>query len=136
MSHLAHSIDMQVLHGVMAVDYYELDLARQSHRWVMQELLHLAAVEPGNNMVECSLEGIDFDVPAGWLKGRERVRVKARSGKRQNERASKRERQRGRGREGVRQRKNERAKERERERARARGRENVRYSEKARPLQN
>jgi hypothetical protein len=24
---------------------------------VMQELLHLAAVEPGNNVVECTLEG-------------------------------------------------------------------------------
>jgi len=53
---------------LMAVDYYELDLSRSSHRWVMQELLHLAAVEPGNNVVECTLEGIDFDVPAGWLK--------------------------------------------------------------------
>ena len=53
---------------LMAVDYYELDLARSSHRWVMQELLHLAAVEPGNNVVECTLEGIDFDVPAGWLR--------------------------------------------------------------------
>jgi len=110
----------------MAVDYYELDLARQSHRWVMQELLHLAAVEPGNNMVECSLEGIDFDVPAGWLKGRKRVCVRAKSGKRQNERASKRERQRGRGREGGRQTKNERANERKRERARTRARERKR----------
>ena len=53
---------------VMAVDFYELDLERAPERFVMQELLHLASVEPGDNMVECTYQGIDFTVPAGWLK--------------------------------------------------------------------
>jgi hypothetical protein len=66
---LEHRIGyINLFDDVMAVDYYELDLARSSHRWVMQEILHLAKVEPGNNVVECSLEGVDFDIPAGWLK--------------------------------------------------------------------
>ena len=37
---------------VMAVGFYELDLARSTDRFVMQELLHLASVEPGNNIVD------------------------------------------------------------------------------------
>jgi hypothetical protein len=53
---------------VVAVDYYELDLARAAERFVMQELLHLASVEPGDNMLDGTYQGIDFTVPAGWLK--------------------------------------------------------------------
>ena len=53
---------------VMAVDFYELDLEQPPERFVMQELLHLASVEPGDNMYDCTYAGIDFTVPAGWLK--------------------------------------------------------------------
>ena len=66
---LEHRIGyINIFDDVMAVDYYELDLSRPSQRWVMQELIHLAAIEPGNNVVECTIEGIDFEPPASWLK--------------------------------------------------------------------
>jgi len=51
---------------VMAANYYELDLSDVEQRWVVQELVHLGAVEPGKNCVEVQLQGIDFDIPAGW----------------------------------------------------------------------
>jgi hypothetical protein len=41
---------------VMAANYYELDLSHPEQRWVVQELVHLGAVEPGVNMVEVSLQ--------------------------------------------------------------------------------
>jgi hypothetical protein len=52
-----HAFDYSCLYQ-QAVDYYELDLSKASQRWVIQELIHLAAVEPGNNVVECTLEGM------------------------------------------------------------------------------
>jgi|LauGreDrversion2_3_1035106.scaffolds.fasta_scaffold62721_1 hypothetical protein len=55
-----------MFHETMATNYYELDLAQPEQRWVAQELVHLGAVEPGTNMVEVSLQGVDFDIPAGW----------------------------------------------------------------------
>lgn len=58
-THVRHVLPTSQTH-TQAVDYYELDLARSSHRWVMQELLHLAAVEPGNNVVECTMEGLEL----------------------------------------------------------------------------
>jgi hypothetical protein len=52
---------------VMAVGYHELDLSIPDHRWVMQVLFHLAAVEPGNNMIDFQYNGQSFDgPPAGW----------------------------------------------------------------------
>ena len=70
--------ELKLLHGrvgfvnlfddVVAVDIYELDLERSAERFVMQELLHLASVEPGDNIVDCTYQGIDYTVPAGWLK--------------------------------------------------------------------
>ena len=51
---------------VMAVAYYELDLGLPEHRWVAQELVHLAMEEPGENMVECQYNGMDFPLPVGW----------------------------------------------------------------------
>ena len=51
---------------VMAVGYYELDLALVEHRLVAQELVHLAMVEPGENMVDCQYNGVDFPLPVGW----------------------------------------------------------------------
>jgi hypothetical protein len=53
---------------VMAVGFYELDLARSTDRFVMQELLHLASIEPGNNIVDCTYQGIDYTVGAAWIK--------------------------------------------------------------------
>ena len=53
---------------VMAVGFYELDLARSTDRFVMQELLHLASVEPGDNIVDCTYQGIDYTVGATWIK--------------------------------------------------------------------
>ena len=32
-------------------------------RWVVQELVHLAAVEPGKNCIEVQLNGVDFPIP-------------------------------------------------------------------------
>ena len=66
---LQHRIGMANLFDeIVAVDFYELDLERPVDRFVMQELLHLATVEPGDNIVDCMYQGIDFSVPAGWLK--------------------------------------------------------------------
>jgi hypothetical protein len=53
---------------IVAVDFYELDLERSAERFVMQELLHLASVEPGDNIIDCTYHGMDYTVPAGWLK--------------------------------------------------------------------
>jgi hypothetical protein len=36
----------------MAVNYYELDLASASQRYVLQELLHIAVFEDGENCVQ------------------------------------------------------------------------------------
>jgi len=41
---------------VMAANYYELDLSESEQRWVCQELVHLAAVEPGIHCIEVSLQ--------------------------------------------------------------------------------
>jgi hypothetical protein len=51
----------------MAVDYYELDLSQPEERFIAQELVHLAASEPGENCVNETLEGIDFETPASCV---------------------------------------------------------------------
>lgn len=33
----------------------------------MQELVHLASIEPGDNMMHTKLDGCDFEVPSDWL---------------------------------------------------------------------
>ena len=48
---------------MMAVGYHELDLAVTEERFVAQELVHLAMVEPGENMVDCQYNGVDFPLP-------------------------------------------------------------------------
>ena len=53
---------------VMAVGYYELNIAVPDDRFIAQELLHLAILEPGENIMDCQFNGADFDVPAGWAK--------------------------------------------------------------------
>ena len=51
----------------MACDYYELDLEDPEQRWVCQEVLHLGSIEPGENMGESMLDGIDFTITSAWL---------------------------------------------------------------------
>lgn len=58
---------INVFDPAMAVDYYELDLAIPDERFVVQELVHLATSEPGENCVSETLEGIDFAMPAAWV---------------------------------------------------------------------
>jgi hypothetical protein len=53
---------------LMAVGFYELDLAQSTDRFVMQELLHLASTEPGENIVNCTYRGIDYTIGAAWIK--------------------------------------------------------------------
>ena len=66
---LHHRIGLiNLFDDVVAVDFYELDLERPAERFVMQELLHLAAIEPGDNIFDCTYQEIDFTPPAGWLK--------------------------------------------------------------------
>ena len=51
---------------VMAVGFYELDLSNPEHRWVAQDIVHLASVEPGANLKESQKNGVDFYFPASW----------------------------------------------------------------------
>ena len=51
---------------VMAVGFYELHLDVPEERWVAQELIHLAMMEPGENTVETEYNGSDLDIPAPW----------------------------------------------------------------------
>ena len=52
----------------MAVNYYELDLANKSERWIMQELVHLAIAEPGQNCMNETYNDMDFPIPSTWSK--------------------------------------------------------------------
>jgi hypothetical protein len=36
-------------------------------RWISQELLHLACMEPGDNQIDVHYDGIGFDIPVGWI---------------------------------------------------------------------
>ena len=51
----------------MAVNYYELDLANASQRYVLQELLHIAVFEEGENIVQLQYQGCDYKMPASWI---------------------------------------------------------------------
>jgi hypothetical protein len=51
---------------VAAVGLYELDLANYRHRYVAAELVRMAALEPGINMVDCQYKNDNFEVPKGW----------------------------------------------------------------------
>jgi len=44
----------------VACDYYELELSDPEQRWICQEILHLGVIEPGENMGECMLNGIQI----------------------------------------------------------------------------
>jgi hypothetical protein len=51
---------------VAAVGLYELDLGNFRHRYVAAELVRMAALEPGLNMVDCQYRNDNFEVPRGW----------------------------------------------------------------------
>jgi Leucine-rich repeat (LRR) protein len=51
---------------VAAVGLYELDLGNFRHRYVAAELVRMAALEPGLNMVDCQYRNDNFEVPKGW----------------------------------------------------------------------
>jgi hypothetical protein len=51
---------------VAAVGLYELDLANYRHRYVAAELVRMAALEPGINMVDCQYKNDNFEVPKSW----------------------------------------------------------------------
>ena len=51
---------------VAAVGLYELDLGNFRHRYVAAELVRMAALEPGVNMVDCQYKNDNFEVPKGW----------------------------------------------------------------------
>jgi len=53
--------------ATMAIDYYELDLAHKDDRWLVQYLVHLATTEPGENCVNETMDGLDYEMPAGWI---------------------------------------------------------------------
>ena len=66
-----------------AVGYWELDLSSSEDRWITQELVYLASVEPGYNVVQCKLDavaladslanpnyrfdGVEFSIPKAWV---------------------------------------------------------------------
>jgi hypothetical protein len=51
---------------VAAVGLYELDLSNFRHRYVAAELVRMAALEPGLNMVDCQFRNDNFEVPKSW----------------------------------------------------------------------
>ena len=52
----------------MAIDYYELDFSNKMERWIMQEIVHLAIAEPGQNCMNETYNDMDFPVPSTWSK--------------------------------------------------------------------
>jgi Ran GTPase-activating protein (RanGAP) involved in mRNA processing and transport len=50
---------------VCAVGYYELDLSKAGDRFIMGQLTRLAVLEPGENMVDETYGGINFELPSG-----------------------------------------------------------------------
>jgi len=57
---------LNMFHPDMVVDYYELDLKDRADRWIMQEVVHLAIVEPGENCVNSTFNDMDMPIPASW----------------------------------------------------------------------
>merc|ERR1719421_931176 len=52
--------------NLYAVGYYELDLTKPAERWICAELVRLAVLEPGENLIDETYDGLDFVMPAGW----------------------------------------------------------------------
>eukprot|EP00961_Rhodomonas_salina_P123071 1657893-Rhodomonas_salina.1 len=53
----------------MAVSFWDLDLAVSGERFVFQELYHLMMNEPGQSIVNPSMNGIDTVIPDTWVSG-------------------------------------------------------------------
>lgn len=51
----------------MAVNYYELDLSDAAQRYVLQEIVHIAYFEAGENCVQLQYQGCDYKMPASWV---------------------------------------------------------------------
>ena len=51
----------------MAVNHYELDLADAAQRYILQELVHIAVHEEGENFVQLQYMGCDYKMPASWV---------------------------------------------------------------------
>ena len=69
-SDVEHRLGKVNLYGDMVVNpvgWWELDLEKCDERWLMQELVHLANKEPGNNLIEFTLDCCSFNVPREWL---------------------------------------------------------------------
>ena len=49
------------------IGWWALDLELEEDRWIMQELVHLAYYEPGDNIIDCAMDDCPFDVPRDWL---------------------------------------------------------------------
>ena len=54
---------------VMAVGFWDLDLAISGERFMFQELYHLAIHEPGQSIVTPSMNGVDTVIPDTWVSG-------------------------------------------------------------------
>ena len=52
---------------VSPVGWWQLDLKLNEDRWLMQELVYLASLEPGNNLIDFTLDDCSFEVPREWL---------------------------------------------------------------------
>jgi len=53
---------------ICAVDFYSLHFVDNRDRYIMAELIRLAIVEPGDNMLSCLFDGLAFSVPGSWSK--------------------------------------------------------------------
>lgn len=60
---------VNVFDEVMAVSFWDLDLAVSGERFVFQELYHLMMNEPGQSIVNPSMNGIDTVIPDTWVSG-------------------------------------------------------------------
>jgi hypothetical protein len=49
-----------------AVGFWKLNLALNDERYIMQELLHFAAEEKGQNLTDCEYNGVPFEIPISW----------------------------------------------------------------------
>jgi len=59
---------LNIFHNHMAIDYYELELSNHAERAIMQDIVHLAIVEPGQNCMNETYNDMDFPIPSTWQK--------------------------------------------------------------------
>lgn len=53
---------------ISPLGFWRLDLSKPEDNFIAQEIVHLAVLEPGANMMAPALNGVDFDVPSSWLR--------------------------------------------------------------------